>query len=537
MESGNFAFARIDLASIVRGRHPRTMIDLSRRPELLTPAQMGAADRRAIAGGVPGIVLMERAGAAVAREATRMARSRGRVRVLCGPGGNGGDGFVAARLLAQWNYRVEVFLLGAAEALRGAAAHMASLWRGAVSPAEAFDPDGADLVIDALYGAGLSRDVDGSACRCIARINAFADKGGMVLSVDVPSGIDGETGAVRGVAARASASVTFFRLKPGHLLLPGREYAGRLVLADIGIDAGALAAIKPRAFANTPSLWREALPHLEASSHKYTRGAALVLSGGAHRTGAARLAGRAALRVGSGLVTLASPPDAVAVNAAHLTAIVIEPIDGLAGFSALIADSRRNAILIGPAAGIGEATRALVEAALTTPSDRPRAIVLDADALTSFAGDAAGLAKGIATQRHTVLITPHEGEFSRLFKGRADVLGAPSKLERARAAAATLGAFVIYKGADTVVASPDGRASIGCDLPPTLATAGSGDTLAGLACGLLAQGMPGFEAASAAVWLHGACARAFGPGLIAEDLADALPGVLAALRGSSARMA
>jgi hydroxyethylthiazole kinase-like uncharacterized protein yjeF len=509
------------------------MMNLSRRPELLTPSEMGRADRITIASGIPGIVLMERAGAAVAGEATRLARARGRVAVLCGPGGNGGDGFIAGRLLAEWGYRVELFLLGERSGLRGDPAIAAERYDGSVAAAEAFDPSGADLVIDALYGAGLSRDVDGLAGRCVDEINGFASRGGAVLAVDAPSGIDGETGRIRGRAVRASVSVTFFRLKPGHLLLPGREHAGRLIVADIGIDASALSAIAPRAFANLPSVWLGEFPRLEAASHKYTRGAALILSGPAHRTGAARLAARAALRAGAGLATLASPPDAVATNAAHSTAVMIEPFEGPAGFAALLGDSRRNAILLGPGAGVGDATRTLVSAALTSPSDRPRGIVLDADALVSFAGDAAGLAALIASRGHATIVTPHEGEFSRLFQGRDEVLDASGKLARARAAAAALGAVVVSKGADTVVAAPDDRATIGCDLPPTLATAGSGDTLAGLACGLLAQGMPAFEAAAAAVWLHGASARALGPGLIAEDLAEALPGVLRALLQST----
>jgi hydroxyethylthiazole kinase-like uncharacterized protein yjeF len=505
------------------------MLDPARHPELLTPAEMGEADRITIAGGIPGIILMERAGAAVADEAARMARSRGRIAILCGPGGNGGDGFIAARLLAERGYRVDVWLLGERAATRGDPALAASRWPGAAAPARAFDPAGADLVIDALYGAGLSREVDGLARECVLKINAFAASGGPVLAVDVPSGVDGETGAIRGVAVRADASVTFFRLKPGHLLLPGREYRGRVAVADIGIAASALEAIAPAAFVNTPAVWRRAFPAPDAGSHKYSRGAALVLSGPAHRTGAARLAARAALRAGAGLVALASPPEAVAINSAHETAVMIEPFAGPAEFDALLADPRRKAILLGPGASVGEATRALVEAALTGPGEHSRSIVIDADAITSFSGQAAALARAIAREGRATILTPHEGEFQRLFAGRADVLDAPGKLARARAAAAALGAVVVYKGADTVVAAPDGRATIGWDLPPTLATAGSGDVLGGLACGLLAQGMPAFGAASAAVWLHGACARALGPGLIAEDLADALPGVLRAL--------
>jgi ADP-dependent NAD(P)H-hydrate dehydratase / NAD(P)H-hydrate epimerase len=505
------------------------MLDPDRHCELLTPAEMGETDRLTIAAGVPGIDLMERAGAAVAAEAARLAPSAGRIAVLCGPGGNGGDGFIAARLLAERGYRVTLGLIGASEAMRGDAALAAARYDRPVERAEALDLGAADLVIDALYGAGLARDIDGVALRCVEAINARGRAGAPVLSVDVPSGLDGETGLVRGAAVEASASVTFFRFKPGHLLMPGRGLCGRLVLAEIGSAPGVLARIAPRAFLNAPMIWRAALPSPSSMSHKYSRGAALVLSGQAHRTGAARLAARAALRVGAGLVTLASPPDAAPINAAHSTAVMVAPFSGLTGFSALLADGRRNAILIGPGAGVGETTRSLLAAALAEPSAGQRAVVIDADGLTSFSGDAAGLAGLIAAEGRAAILTPHEGEFARLFRGRADILGAPGKLARARAAAAALNAIVIVKGADSVVAAPDGRASIGFDLPPTLATAGSGDVLAGLACGLLAQGMTAFEAASAAVWLHGACARSVGPGLIAEDLPEALPQVLGAL--------
>jgi ADP-dependent NAD(P)H-hydrate dehydratase / NAD(P)H-hydrate epimerase len=504
------------------------MLDPLKFPELLTPAEMGLADHAAIAGGEPGIELMERAGLAVAREAARRARSRGRIVVLCGPGGNGGDGFVAGRLLEAWGYRVELGLLGPKTALRGDPALAAARFAGSVLPASDIALSGADCVIDALFGAGLARDLDGEARALVEGMNAFARAGGLVVAVDVPSGLDGATGKVRGAAVEATASVTFFRLKPGHLLEPGRALCGAIRLADIGIPAGVLPGIGPRAFVNGPALWGNALPHLTAASHKYARGAALVLSGGAHQTGAARLAARAALRVGAGIVSLASPRESVAVNAAHLSAIMVAPFDGRAGFEALLGDERRRAVALGPGAGVGAELRALVAAALTTPAP-DRTIVLDADALSSFAGEAEALAGLIGQGGHAVVLTPHEGEFARLFAGAPGVRAADDKLERARAAARLTGAALVLKGSDTVVASPDGRAAIGWDLPATLATAGSGDVLAGFVTGLAAQGMVPFEAAAAAVWLHGACARAFGPGLIAEDLPEALPGVLRAL--------
>ncbi len=505
------------------------MLDPLAQPELLTPAEMSEADRFAIAAGTPGIALMERAGLAVADEAARLAKSRGRIVVLCGPGGNGGDGFVAARLLARRGYAVELGLLGRREALSGDPALAASRYEGPVLDAATLDLARADCVIDALFGAGLARDIEGVAKAIIERVNAFARASGRVLAVDVPSGVDGGTGKVRGVAVEASASVTFFRLKPGHLLLPGRMLCGATRLADIGIPEAALARIAPQAFVNAPGLWRAALPRASAESHKYARGAVLVLSGAAHRTGAARLAARAALRSGAGIVTLASPPDAVAVNAAHLTAVMVEPFATPGEFEVLLADQRRRTITLGPGAGVGATLRKLVAAALTWPAER-RTIVLDADALVSFAGDAARLQALAARGGHSAVLTPHEGEFARLFDGAPGVRLDDDKLARARAAARFMGAVVLVKGADTVVAAPDGRAAIGFDLPPWLATAGSGDVLAGLVSGLAAQGMPAFEAACAAVWLHGACGRAVGEGLIAEDLPEALPAVLKALR-------
>jgi ADP-dependent NAD(P)H-hydrate dehydratase / NAD(P)H-hydrate epimerase len=519
------------LAPLRDARATRTfaaMLDPLAFPELLTPAEMSKADRFAISAGTPGITLMERAGLAVADEAARLAKSRGRIAILCGPGGNGGDAFVAARLLATRGYAVEVGLLGCRDSLKGDPALAVARYQGPILDAAAIDLGPVDCVIDALFGAGLARDIDGEAKAIIERINAFSHAGGRVLAVDVPSGIDGETGKIRGAAVEASASVTFFRLKPGHLIMPGRAHAGAIRLADIGIPEAALASIGPQTFVNAPAVWGEALPRPNAASHKYARGAALILSGSGHHTGAARLAARAALRAGAGIVSVASPLDAVAVNASHLTAVMVAPFANAREFEALIGDERRRAIVLGPGAGVGPTLRKLAAAALTRPAKR-RTIVLDADALTSFAGEAERLAALIKRGGHEAVMTPHEGEFMKLFEGAPDVRLDDDKLTRARAAARLMGAVVLIKGADTVVAAPDGRATIGWDLPPWLATAGSGDVLAGLVAGLAAQDMPAFEAASTAVWLHGACGRSVGPGLIAEDLPEALPAVLRAL--------
>lgn len=491
--------------------------------ELLTPDEMGQADRLTIEAGTAGIVLMEAAGRAVADQVRRMlAAGECRIVILCGPGNNGGDGFVAARVLREAGLDVTVGLLGDREKLSGDARLAAEAWTGRLMSAALVKLDEADLVVDALFGAGLSRDLDGRVRAVVERLNAWRSAHGRkVVAVDVPSGIDGATGAVRGVAVEADASVTFFRLKPGHLLLPGRTLCGEVVLAQIGIAPQVLATVKPAAYVNQPALWRAVLPVLQATGHKYTRGHAIAFSGAPHRTGAARLSARAALRAGAGLVTLLSPRASLAVNAAHLTAVMLAPCDNVQECREILADPRINAMVLGPAMGVTSLTRDLVLTALTAAGRR--AIVLDADALTVFASEPDILFAAIAAHDGPVVLTPHEGEFARLF----DVGG--SKLERARFAARQSSAVVLLKGADTVAAHLDGRAAIACDLPPTLATAGSGDVLAGLICGLLAQEMAPFDATCAAVWLHGAAARTVGQGLIAEDLPEAMPAVWNAL--------
>jgi hydroxyethylthiazole kinase-like uncharacterized protein yjeF len=495
---------------------------------------MALADRSTIAAGTSGFTLMLRAAEGVARATAKLVARLGpgkrRIAVACGPGNNGGDGLAAAQWLAERGFDVTLGLMGSAQALRGDAAEAARHFRGGIASLQALDFAGADAIIDALFGAGLARDLDGEAAATVERMNA---SGKPILAVDVPSGLDGNTGKVRGIAVRAAATVTFFRLKPGHVLLPGRALCGATEVVDIGIAPEVLEAIAPRCFLNAPGLWRGAFRQPESAGHKYSRGHALTVSGGPNHTGAVRMAARAALRAGAGLVTVASPPEALAAHAAHLTAIMLTPFEGASGLAEILADPRKNAVVLGPALGVGAATRVLVEAALAAPAAPGRGFVLDADALTSFAGDLASLTRLVAAAPGPVALTPHDGEFARLFDGEPDIAEAPSKLERARRAARRLGAYMVLKGADTVVAAPDGRASIGYDLPPWLATAGSGDVLTGLIGGLLAQEMPAFEAASCGVWLHGAAARAFGPGLIAEDLPEALHGVVARLSEAS----
>jgi hydroxyethylthiazole kinase-like uncharacterized protein yjeF len=485
--------------------------------ELLTTTEMGEADRLAIAGGISGIDLMENAGRALAEViAARHPRDTA-VAVVAGPGNNGGDGYVAARILAERGYRVKLHLVGDPAQLKGAAAMAAKRWPGPTEGASPAALAGADIVVDALFGAGLDRPVEGAERAMIEAINATPAK---IYAVDLPSGINGTTGAVMAAAVKAHETVTFFRRKIGHLLLPGRFHCGKVHVADIGIPASVLAQIKPKAFANMPDLWASSFPIPRPEGHKYGRGHAVVVSGDIDSTGAARLAARAALRTGAGLVTIASPRSALAVNAATNLAVMVRAVDGAAELTEFLSDPRRNVVVLGPGGGVGRELREMVIAALAEDC----AAVLDADALVSFSNEPQQLAAAIKGHSEgTTVLTPHTGEFDRLFQSFPDIAQAASKLEQARAGAAMTGGIVLLKGADTVVASPDGRAAIADNAPAWLATAGSGDVLAGIVAGLLAQRMPGFTAAAAAVWLHGEAGTAAGPGLISEDLPEMLP--------------
>lgn len=480
---------------------------------LLTPAACGRMDRAVIAAGTPGPRLMERAGRRVVKAVTaRFARVP--VVVLCGPGNNGGDGYVVARRLARLGWPVRVLRLDDAAPSTGDAALAAAAWTGPVGPAVPEALDGAGLIVDALFGAGLARALGDAATALVRAARARAVP---VVAVDIPSGVDGATGLVLGDAFDAALTVTFVRAKPGHLLRPGRDHVGELVVADIGVDAAAVAAVDQGLRRNGPPLWAGLLPRRGPDSHKYRHGHAVVVGGGAWTSGAGRLAATAALRVGAGLVSVLCTPEALGPHAARLTSVMTKPLgDGPGGLDRWLADARLNAWLIGPGAGLGEATRARTLRLLAAG----RRLVLDADALTSFKEAPEQLLAAIGGE---VVLTPHQGEFATLFA----VTG--RRLEDALAAAARSRAVVVLKGADTVIAAPDGRAAIQDEAPPALATAGTGDVLAGIVLGLLAQGMPAFEAAAAAVWIHARAAAARGSGMIAEDLPDGVGDVRAAL--------
>lgn len=465
---------------------------------LLSIAEMTRADALAVKAGVPSDRLMEAAGWAVAMNVRKHFRPC-RVLVLAGPGNNGGDGFVAARYLKRWGWPVRLALLGRSESLKGDAALNAARWEGEVEELSLASLEGADLVVDALFGAGLARPLEGLAKQVVKAISS------PVVAVDMPSGVSGDTGQVLGAAPRADLTVTFFRKKPGHCLMPGRGLCGRIVVADIGIPDEVLNDIRPTAFENGPGVWR--LPDLSPSAHKYSRGHVLILGG--EMTGAARLAAAAAAKAGAGMVTLAVPEKLMPLYVKARPSLVLKACDGPGDVQKLLAAKRYSAALAGPGLGVGKATRALVGALLK--SDLP--LVLDADALSSFEGKADDLFFHL---HHPALLTPHEGEFKRLFER------GPDKLTSARAAARFAGASVLLKGPDTVVASPDGRAVIETQAPPWLATAGSGDVLAGIAVALIARGMTPFLAGCAAAHLHGQAGLRAGEGLAAEDLVEAL---------------
>lgn len=473
--------------------------------QLLSVQEMYEADKRAIDGGISGLELMENAGAAITREILKRYAPQ-HVLILCGPGNNGGDGFVVARLLEQHGIPVKILLLGQVQSLGGDAFANAQRWTGKIYPLCAEEICQTDLVVDAIFGAGLARDTEGDAFNCLKAVEALNVP---ILAVDVPSGVDGNSGQVRGMALQADVTVTFARPKVGHHLYPAKTLCGELVVADIGINERVIEAIDPQTIINSP---QSLYPWPKNDGHKYGRGHVLIL-GGTDMTGAARLASLSARRIGAGLTTIACDPTAYDIYRQCEPGNIISQTPP----TTLYQDPRKNVVLCGP--GMGLDTRA--EETVRDLLKADKKLVLDADALTLMSQ------MNRPKRAEETLITPHEGEFARLFP---DLSG--SKLERAQTAAQLTGYTVLLKGADTVISSPSGRSVINDNATPWLATAGSGDCLAGICAGLMAQGLNGFDAACLGAWIHGQCAKEFGPGLIAEDIAAMIPKVLKSLINS-----
>lgn len=492
---------------------------------ILSAAQMSRADQITIADlhkqGRGGADLMEVAGLSVVREVTKHYSGR-KALILCGPGNNGGDGFVIARHLKEAGWSVDVALLGVMENLQGDAYQMAKLWEGEVLPLNSDVITDHDVIVDAIFGTGLSKEISGAVKDVIEKANGTQ---GAKIAVDIPSGVKGDTGEILGVAFKAGHTVTFCRMKPAHLLYPGRALCGNVIIADIGISNRTILDVVPDIFKNSPKLWLGQFPQRQSNVHKYDSGHAVVVSGDLIHTGASRLAATAALRIGAGLVSVSSPENAFATHAAHLTSVMIKDRSRLAED---LEDSRLNAWCIGPASGVTQESRSDVLEILAAG----KRTVLDADALSVFENDPRSLFDAINTHENPwCVLTPHAGEFARVFP----YLKKLDKITAARNAAKLSGAVILYKGPDTVVASPDGRCVISDNGPPALATAGSGDVLSGMITGLMAQSMPSFEATCSAVWIHGECANEFGPGLISEDLERHIPSVLRRLNSGADR--
>jgi NAD(P)H-hydrate epimerase len=499
-------------------------------PDILTVAEMGEIDRLTAAAGVPTLTLMENAGRQVANEIAKRWSARPTT-VLCGPGNNGGDGYVVARHLEARGWPVGVTTIGNHAALKNDAAAMAKAWRGPVRAFDPKEPVHGDLFVDAVFGAGLSRGLSPELSQLYEDI-AVTDA--PIVAVDVPSGVSGDHARFLdgGQPWNAALTVTFFRKKPAHVLYPARAHCGEIVCVDIGIPVGMLAVLtNGQELGSSPRLHCDENLHpplpapLDPEVHKYRRGHCIVVSGPAHATGAARLAARGALRAGAGLVTVAGDAGALATLSAALTAIMVRKVDTAGELQSLLQDKRLNAVVIGPGNGVGKATQERVAVALASGA----AVVVDADALTSFAGTPDALFKQL---NERCVLTPHEGEFERLFPGL--LAQSVNRIDAARAAARRAGSVVLLKGPDTVIAKPSGAAVVNTNAPPDLATAGAGDVLAGVIASLAAQGMSVFDAARAGTFLHGACGRIAGPGLIAEDLPDLLPKAVESARNSGA---
>jgi len=483
---------------------------------LLSIEEMRRAEAMAIEQGVAAAALMENAGSNAAGIIASKIQTRPAV-VLCGPGANGGDGFVIARKLKEAGWAVTVALLGERQQLKGPAAMMADLFDGEIKPLSTAVLEGTELIIDALFGTGLSRALDGEVAAIVEAANRHPAP---IVAIDIPSGVNADTGAADGIAIQAAITITFHLKKMGHVLFPGRALCGGVEIASIGIPSSVATAMTPRNFENHPGLWANVIRRPGFSNHKFSRGAVAVISGPRLRTGAARLGAQSALRIGAGIVTVLSPRDAADENAAHLTSIMIREVDTADEITQFLSDDRYKAVLVGPAMNSDANGGAITQAKVLAILQSNATAIIDADAITAFSNDPAQL---FAALRPDDILTPHEGEFEKLFGASTEQ---EPRLERARIAAGKAGCVVVLKGPDTIIAAPDGRIVVNSNAPGDLATAGSGDALAGMIAGLKAGGAPSMEAAAAGVWFHGAAGQVAGPGLIAEDLPGAIPAVL-----------
>lgn len=483
---------------------------------------MYRADRLAEESGVSSYQLMRNAGQCIAREIIKRYKRGRRAVILCGRGNNGGDGFVVAKILKARGWSVQVGVLKSLKDMKNDALRASVEWKGTTFDLSLPLPklkkkiNHCSVIVDALFGIGLNRPVKEKIKGLISAINKSDIP---CISVDIPSGIDADSGCVLGTAIRADTTVSFFRPKLGHVLFPGREHTGNLVIVDIGIAGSVLKKITPRVFLNHPDLWAKKFPWPSYKDHKYTRGHALIV-GGEGMTGAARLAARACLRSGSGLVTISSSKSASKIYQMEMPEILNVVADRPGDLKKVISDRKKNVFLIGPGLGVSKST--LQKVLLLLSKKRP--CVLDADAISTFKGSPQKLLRLLSPR---CVLTPHEGEFNRIFPKIAKRKNI-NKVTKCILAAADSNAIVLLKGPDTVIAKPEGFAVINHNAPPTLATAGSGDVLAGIITGLIAQGMDSFDASIAGAWIHGEAANLFGPGLVADDLPNLIP---QALRG------
>lgn len=483
--------------------------------EILSASEMSKTEAAAIADGTPAFQLMQNAGHAVAQEIMSCLEPCETL-ILCGPGNNGGDGFITAAQLKKNGWPVRVACLAKKSELKGLSAQAAKMWDGPIESLNSnLSVHQTKLIVDAIFGTGFKGGLDPETLTLFEKIKAR--KIG-VVAIDLPSGINASTGAVAAGILSAQLTVTFGRKKVAHVLHSSKFLCGRIILSNIGIGDGHVMTAQSSLFENHPALWLRDFPLPTPSSHKYDRGHALIY-GGDHRPGAAILAAMAAQRAGSGVVSFATTPDMHSFYLAARASIMTDSLQDDDALKALLRDERKTALVIGCGAG----TDARLEKSVMTALSFNKAVVLDGDVFTVFKDKTDKLFPALHA-RH--VLTPHSGEFERLFPSLQG-----DKIAKARAAAKLSGAIVVLKGADTVIAAPDGAAVIQHDSPSVLATAGSGDVLAGLIGGFAAQGMSSFMAASAAVWLHAEAGRKQGLGLVAEDIISNTSQCLNALFG------